>query len=88
MVRSKYVTTKPFENKFQSLEAKVRYDSVLSEKSFIPDKGFNPTFLDAKQGISTLSRIVIALKWANFCEPRDMSDSEVVREFFSNLWDN
>lgn len=63
MALSKYVATKLSKNKFKSPEAKVRYDKVFSEKCFIPDKGFHPACSNEKQGIPTLSQVVIALKW-------------------------
>lgn len=86
MVRRKDVATKCAENKFNSTEAKARYDSVFNEKSFIHGKGFHPAFMDGKHGISTCSQMVAALKWDKFCAPRNMPESDIVREFYSNLW--
>lgn len=67
MVRSKDVVTKQSTNKFQSPESKVHYNSVVSENIFIPDKHFQSGCLDANHSISTLSRVVTALKWEKFC---------------------
>lgn len=88
MVRSKHVVAKQSTNKFQSVVVKGRYDSVVNQKCFIPDKGFRPACLDAKHGNSTLSRSVTALQWEKFCEPQEMPDSDVVREFYVNMRDN
>lgn len=86
MVHTKHVATKHADNKFNSAKAKVCYDSVFSKKSFIPDKGFHRVFLDRKQGITTLSQVVTPLKLEKFCAPRDMPNSDIVWEFYSNLW--
>lgn len=41
MVRTKHIATKRLETKFHSPKAKARNDSVFSEKSLVPDKGFH-----------------------------------------------
>lgn len=91
MVRPKYVaskTPKQSKSRFQSLAAKGWFDRVISEKSFIPDKGFHPTYLEAPQGLAFLSWVVKAFIWEQLCAPREILDIDIVQEFYSNLWEN
>lgn len=86
MVHTKHVVKKQTNVQFYTPEAKERYDRVLSDKGFIPNKGFNVASIDSQIGLSVVNRVVEALNWTKFGSPRNILDNDIVREFYANLW--
>lgn len=88
MVCTKHVVKKHTNTCFHTIEAKEHYDRVLSDMGFIPDKRFHVASIDSQTGLAVVNRVVAALNWTEFCNPRSIPDTNIVHKFYANLWAN
>lgn len=77
---------KHINTKFHTPKANVCYDQMLSDKGFIPDKGFHAACRDNHTALLAVTQVVAALKWTEFCSPYSILDSDIIHEFYANLW--